>query len=358
MKKVNVLYLAIFPLCLALYLMNAKLQKATAFFYGFAENKETELSHDKSVLIHKILVTPGQAVTKGQLLMEVEQASLDYKIDNTRLDLEKLKLTTAQKRRNIQGEIDQLIVERASKVAAVDAKIKALEINIEHHEALLKQLKSLDKQEADPGTSPHAIKLQTLRESRALIAAPINAEIASLRNELAGLSQPSLVEQEMLQKQRSYYETERGKLAIVAPSDGLIGNVLCKEGENISSFTKLINFYERMPTMVKGYVHESLILQVKEGDSLIVSSTLHPKQQIEGEVIGLGTRIVEIPERLRKIPEVKTYGREVLIRIPPSNPFLQKEKVMLNTLSGENFNPFIFFASPQKESKKAQKSLK
>jgi hypothetical protein len=60
-------------------------------------------------------------------------------------------------------------------------------------------------------------------------------------------------------------------------------------------------------------------------------------------VIGMGHRIVEIPERLRKIPEIKTYGREVLIQIPSDNKFLQKEKVVLTFIHPPEgfFNGFI-----------------
>ena len=92
-------------------------------------------------------------------------------------------------------------------------------------------------------------------------------------------------------------------------------------------------------------VHESLILQVKTGDSLLVASSLHPSHQIIGVVLGLGSRIVEIPSRLRKTPELKTYGREVLVQIPANNPFLQKEKVMLNSLDAEDdfsFSSILF----------------
>ena len=94
----------------------------------------------------------------------------------------------------------------------------------------------------------------------------------------------------------------------------------------------MISFYEQTPKMVVAYVHESLILQIKVGDSLQVMSSLHPDEQCRGRVSGLGHRVVEIPERLRKLPEVKTYGREVLIEIPPENNFLQKEKVLLQRL--------------------------
>ena len=70
---------------------------------------------------------------------------------------------------------------------------------------------------------------------------------------------PSKVEMQKLKNEIKYYETEKEQLAIRAPSDGLIGNINCKEGEHISAFTTLLDFYERHPTMVKGYVHESLI---------------------------------------------------------------------------------------------------
>ena len=93
-------------------------------------------------------------------------------------------------------------------------------------------------------------------------------------------------------------------------------------------------------------MHESLILHVSVGDSLEVGSTSQPEHRIMGKVTGLGSRIVEIPERLRKHPQLKTYGREVLIQIPAQNPFLQKEKVVLNLLNTEGipqsqFLPFF-----------------
>jgi hypothetical protein len=46
---------------------------------------------------------------------------------------------------------------------------------------------------------------------------------------------------------------------------------------------------------------------------------------LPGRVSGLGQCVVEIPERLRKIPELKTYGREVLIEIPHDNSFCKRK---------------------------------
>jgi multidrug resistance efflux pump len=142
-------------------------------------------------------------------------------------------------------------------------------------------------------------------------------------------SQPYKAELGRLQNEQKMYEKEQERLRIYAPSNGLVGSIQCKEGENVSSFTTLISFYEQNPNLVVGYVHESLITGVQIGDSIQVSSTLQPDHTLKGCIMALGHRVVEIPERLRKIPEIKTYGREVLIDIPLNNEFLQKEKVSL-----------------------------
>ena len=309
------------------------------FFYGFAENKETELSHNESVEIKKILVTPGQQVKKGQLLMEVFEASTDYKIDRASSDLQRLAAVDEQKRQSILDKIQQLQTKRQIEVAEIDSDIRSLKSKIEYNKSLLEDLKSIDQTNGSDGNSPSAMALANLEERRRLVVEPIDLEVNQLRQELSNLGAPSQIEQQKLKSEIDYYKTEKDKFSVVAPSDGLIGNILCKEGENVQSFRTLLNFYERNPTLVKGFVHESLILEVNVGDTLQVSSSLHPTQFITGDVIGLGTRIVEIPERLRKIPSVKTYGREVLIRIPSMNPFLQKERVMLNTLKEDELSP-------------------
>ena len=127
-----------------------------------------------------------------------------------------------------------------------------------------------------------------------------------------------------------YYIKRKRDELIVAPADGLIGNVHCKEGEKITSIRALISFYEESPNLVVGYIHEELILKINIDDSIVIYSSSRPDIQNKGVVKTLGSRIVEIPPRLRKIKELKTFGREIIIEIPPDNPFLQKEKVILN----------------------------
>jgi hypothetical protein len=92
----------------------------------------------------------------------------------------------------------------------------------------------------------------------------------------------------------------------------------------------MITFYDESPTLVIGYIHEEHMLKVNMNDTITIFSTTRPGIENIGIVRTRGSRIVEIPPRLRKIKEFITYGREIIIEIPPDNPFLQKEKVTLN----------------------------
>lgn len=332
MKKVNLIYVAIIPLVFTLFQLSKRYQQSGAFFYGFAENKETDLSHDLPVKVLKIFVSPGQSVSKGEVLMEVEQSSLDFKIDDIQHDVKRVDATVYKEQQELSSKIVALEAKKKTSLAAITANIEEKKAAIEQRKALVNGLQTIDVSAVDFEQSEEALELKRLEQEYQAVSTAFDKEIGQRRSEAQALNNAGAVEKEQLKSQITYYTNEQKQLVITAPNDGIIGNILCKEGENVDDFVDLLTFYERNPTIVKGYIHESMILQVKEGDSLFVTSSLRPTQHIRGKVIGLGSRIVEIPERLRKVPDIKTYGREILIRIPKENQFLQKEKVMLNAI--------------------------
>jgi multidrug resistance efflux pump len=339
MKKINIIYLAIIPVLVGVFYINWNYARHTVMFYGFAENKETEINHEFPVQVNKIYVTPGQFVNKGDLLLDVTHSKFDLKMNDLSHEIETMRLQAQERRADLQRSIRQLEAERMTKISEVELNIKKLESEISLNQSLLKDLKSIDPKNAPDTPSPSEVKLTNLNQEKELIIQSYDLQIQLLKDELATVSAPREVQMDKLEQEKSYYEGEQEKLTIRAPRDGLIGNIHCLEGENKPSFSTLITFYERNPTLVKGFVHENLIVHVEIGDILEVSSSLHPAHRRQGTVTGLGSRIVEIPERLRKIPELKTYGREVLIAIPPNNPFLQKEKVILNFQSPVTLRP-------------------
>ncbi len=333
MKRFNIFYLLLIPSTYLLYLAGTSFQSEGAFFYGFAENKETELNLDVDCLIAKVYVSPGEEVKKGQLLLEASQAKYDLKINDLEYDLKEQQISTEIEKAKYRNNIAQLEIKKQADIAELDAEIRSLEAKIELNENLFDQISSIEVPENSTINKSARIELNALKNTRAEIIAPIDQQIAILQDQIQKAGRPQVLQKQRIKNERALVDLEKGKLQILAPSDGLIGNIHCIDGENVSSFNTLISFYERNPTLVKGYVHEKLILEVKLDAELSVSSSQHPNHEVQGKVIGLGTRIVETPERLRKVPELKSYGREVLIKIPADNPFLQKEKVTLNSTS-------------------------
>ncbi len=344
MRRLNLLYLTVPLAAYFLLLIYKGLNRNTAGFYGVAENQEIPINLEHSCTILNVPVTEGQFVTKGTLLMEVLRTDLEFKMSELNHDISELLAKDRLTMDEIDGKLERLRAERAEKVGLIQGKINVLEAEQAMNKALL--------QEVTPGaipdttgfaSSPYVTKLHGLQEELRLAIEPLDAEIESLvrMRKLSGVPVQTVVEK--LKNEIALYEKEQEKLKIYAPSDGLIGNIHGHVGENISSFNTLISFYEENPNTVVAYLHESLSLQVQVGDTLSVTSSLHSTESCIGYVSGLGHRIIEIPERLRKIPEIKTYGREVLVRIPSENKFLQKEKVVLRHLNHTSPSVFSVF---------------
>tara|TARA_B110000238_G_scaffold197860_1_gene241333 strand:- start:255 stop:1262 length:1008 start_codon:yes stop_codon:yes gene_type:complete len=332
MKKFNLIYFVAIMICiLLLYSLFFKADNSVTF-YGFAENKETEISMDNAIEVEEIFVTVGQKVEKGDSLLNVVSATLPLKISDTEYKIEELETKYNLWKSGLDWKISQYKIELNENTGKIQSQIDQLNAELENNKKLSKTIKSID---SDPNTNyeivnPTLIKLEALNEALKHTKGIINTQINNLKSERFADNNPLLSEIRALEVQLTHYQERKKEEVIIAPTNGLIGNVHCKEGEKISSFGALISFYEESPTLVVGYIHEELILKIKINDSIGIFSSSRPDIQNKGIVKTLGSRIVEIPPRLRKIKELKTFGREIIIEIPPDNPFLQKEKVILN----------------------------
>ena len=332
-RRINLLYLSLPFLGWGLWTVFTQVNHSAHSFYGFAENKETSINLDHDLLVHKIHVKPGQFVQKGSLLLEVSRTELEYRLNELSNNIAELQSKDQWRVADLRGQIERLRAEKAEKAASYLSQIQVAEAELALQRSLLQQLKSVQLPDSlSFQGSPVFTKVQALRNEMRLALLPYDREIDQLLQDIQLAGLPDQAQINRYRKDLELTRKEAEKLSIFAPSDGLIGTLHCKEGENLEAFSSLISFYEQNPNMVVAYVHESLSLEVQVGDSVQVTSSLHPAETSPGRISGLGHRIVEIPERLRKIPEIRTYGREVLIEIPTPNQFLQKEKVILQHL--------------------------
>lgn len=331
MKKINAHLIAFITIFIALVMFNWQYGNETFVFFGFAENKEMEIRLEHPSTIENIYVSPGSKVQKGDLLMEVTRSSLELTQSDLSHEIAKLESQSEIWKAGVKSSIHQLQAQKAAKESEIQIQIAQLESDISIKESLIKDLESIQPAKDKSGRSPNTIKIEGLKKELKLMVKPIDAQIKKLKNELYTSNNPTKIQIKKLQNELGFVNKEEDKLSILAPSHGVVGTIFCKVGEQFSAYSTLITFYEENPTQVKAYVLESLMLNVNLGDSISVMSGVQTRSECMGKVIGMGSRIIEIPERLRKNPAYKTYGREIQIEIPAENDFLQKEKVVLKS---------------------------
>ena len=329
MKYLNLHLLSIVTILIALFFFDWHYGHETFVFFGFAENKEMEIRVEHPVTIEHIYVTAGSKVKKGDLLMEVTRSGLAFAQSELNLEIASLESQLNIWIADLQGSIRLLNAQKIAKENEIQTQIEQLESEMAINQSLVKDLESIETAKDKTGNSPNEIRIEGLKKELKLSVRPLESEIKKLKDELRAPRNPIKIQIRKLQKEVGYNHQEEEKLTIHAPNDGIAGSIFCKVGEQFSAFTTLLTFYEENPTHVKGYVLESLILKVKMGDDVAVHSGVKSSVKCMGKVIGMGSRVVEIPERIRKNPTFKTFGREILIEIPADNDFLQKEKVVL-----------------------------
>lgn len=331
MRKQYILYLSLLPILYVIYSVQKSYSTDSPFFYGFAENKETELSHMENVSISEIFVTQGEAVAKGQILMKVERDILEQKLIQT--DFSKLdnSISVSELKGKLESELLAIDTELKKYKISLNDRIEAIKYEDRTNRQIQAVMKTIEKEKSNQLSEKAKNQIKYLNDQSNAYIALKQIEKENINRRLVAANASIRLDKAKRDHSVGIIKTEFDELSIKAPANGVIGNIPTKRGEKVKSHTTLMTFYEENPTMVKGYVHESLLIHVNIGDSLTISSTLGENNTTYGKVIGLGSRIVEIPERLRKNPTIKSYGREVFVQIPPNNGFLQKEKVSINS---------------------------
>ena len=334
MKKFNIVYSIAFLVGIS-FLIFSKIgrDKTSVIFYGFAENKETEIAMDNDVEVEKIYVTSGQKVEKGAVLLDVYSPGVPLKISVIKYQITEVESRQKLWRLDFAFKIDQLRRELKEKTSILQSQIGQQQAKINENKQLINALQSIDVDNTvlnDDTLSPIAYKIKMLEEELAFTKKNNFLTLENLKKEEGMGIADFQSKLDNLNVELLYLEEKKENQKIIAPSKGLIGNVHFVEGEKVQPFRTLISFYEENPTQVIGYVHEESMVKIEINDSIAIYSSSRPEIEHVGIVRALGSRIVEIPQRIRKIKELKIFGREITIEIAPENNFLQKEKVVLS----------------------------
>lgn len=331
-------------------------------FMGIAETREIIVNSESAVDVRKIAVTEGQAVEKGSLLVELSSPELELKINHISHQLDQLKAQKGVDKVELQSRLRQLKAEKAAKEIEIKNRIAELENQYSINKSLLTGLKSIPdnriKTKKPIENSPIRLKIMGLEKELDLSVTALVIQIELLDQTLKSSEDPLRIQVERLEKELALLKQERHQLDIYAQISGIIGSVNYKQGEKVSPFASILTLHTRNPSFIKGYIYENAYARVAMGDAVAVSSFAGSDIRINGKVVGVGARIVEYPVRLRKHPDIQSWGREVVVRIPEANPFILGEKVLITSAYREKgfadkiknlFSPSESIAGPHDE---------
>ncbi len=329
MKKI-VIPAALILALLGMFLLTSNLQQSTTYFYGITENKEQSVSFQNSVVVTDIKVIEGQIVEKGTILLTAKRGELGIEQDKFNSQLDVLNAHQHEAKAKLNAEINVLKAQRKAEVDQVGVQIQQLQTRNQLNKRLFESITGSAPAKT-VGADPLQQQLSALRIKRQSIFRSFQAQIDSLRAQLKASKQPLFVQQEHIKKRLDEVNRQAEELTIRADFSGRIGSINTKPGEKIPSFQSILTVHGLYPKTAKGYILETVANDVYIGQILWISSTNgHKTNFLKGEVESLGNRIVEYPDRLKKNQAIKSWGREVNIRLPANNNLLLGEKVQIS----------------------------
>ncbi len=329
--RFNLLYPVVALLAMAFFWVYSQDRREVISWYGFVESKEMEINYNHAIAVDRLRVRPGESVKQGDTLLIVSRRMDKVYMDEESFRIAEIRAASDLWQLEQKNKIAILEKERDNDISEIDQRLSSLLNKRTYQMELAESLSTVNR--SSDTFDPIDDKIKELRSEKSSIIQKCEVQVQSINTEINEARNPYKAEIQKLEAEIAFKKDRQVQsIAILAYADGIVGNIYCREGEFFPSYKTMLSLYDPYAMLVRGYVHEDLSLSIDTTTALTVRSLKDESTEYEGRVIGLGSRIVEIPGRLRKIQDIKTYGREVLVQIPSGNYFLQKEKVALSLI--------------------------
>ncbi|MGL4611476.1 MAG: efflux RND transporter periplasmic adaptor subunit [Trueperaceae bacterium] len=234
------------------------------------------------------VVTEGERVTAGQTLVELDRSSFERAVRDAEVSLEQARAqressasTQADSSTSLQESIAN--AQRTISNAERDVQIKQTDLELkqrlaaagsESNEAV--RLAQNDYDTAVATLEEARLNLQTLQESQTYRGSSNEQDLRS-----ADLS----IQAAELALERA--NDDLAKTIIVAPFDGVISDVLVKQGSPVTTATTLLSMIDDTKMELAAEIDETQIPQIAIGQSATVTLEAVEGQTFEGRVIGV-----------------------------------------------------------------------
>jgi HlyD family secretion protein len=343
--NIKYFYAAFIVVIVSLIVITLRLKSEATQFAGIADAKEIVVNVQSAVELKEIRVSPGQIVKEGDTLAEVSNVGFNNQEIDTRIAVLAHEIEEYKARKNAFSKLSiserrQQKLEIEDRKAEIKSELQELESLYEVNQSLLSDLKSINKELANAENkssakkNPIVSKIEFLKKELKRIDDSSLITMSRARDELSLDGDPITEQIKQREVELTLLQDAKKEFFITAKISGVIGSVAYKSGEKANEFDTIMTLHATAPSFVRGFIHENTYSKVYVGQKVQVTSQDVKKVKISGEVIGVGSRIVEYPVRLRKYPEMIMWGREVQIKIPDVNKLLLGERVMITPIEG------------------------
>ncbi len=287
--------------------------------------RKVAISFPKPVRVVALPIQPGEHVRQGDLLLQVQRPDLDLDLKKIRNDLEQVRLEKEELNLELRHRLELELLSHKDQVNKLEQNIRLIKLRISKNSEIRSKFlvtDTIENDDPDPETvSLEALEIQLLQESE-----NHQAKIRNFRSWHESQSKLLEVQESKLEDELASLQYEIKSLDQYASFDGTIGTINAELNELIPPYKTIISIYDENPNIIKAYMNEHFMLSFKEGDTVIVESINRPYRTY-GSIIETGSRIVSYPNQMAPSQQAPQWGREIFVRIPEVNEFLNGEKV-------------------------------
>ena len=301
-------------------------------FFGAAETEGQTLNSEYDVVVKELKIKVGQQIKVGDtlaLFMRADFANLNRQGIEKNQEIKQYEVEKQSKVNEINREISILDGKKEALLTDLEAQIKILQLE-NNVQTDLKKILSGNTEGGGSNIKNEKINVlrdaikkteQQIRQQKGLLQAQIKSSEAVLGSKI-----------EQSQQEVGFIEDEKKELFMLATMNGFIENIFVGTNEVAPQYKPLFKINPKKPNRVKGFIYENSNWAFSLGDSVVLSSSARLELTTNGIIIGCSPQLVELPIRLRKFSELKTWGREIYIQLPVTNEFYIGEKVMIKPM--------------------------
>lgn len=326
--KFNILYL-LFPAALAacFWIASDFQYQSVNSFFGIAETEPRSLNFDHDIAVREVFVKTGDLVKQGDTLATFYRAELDEQSLENLSDLQLTETERAAEYAILEKEKELVRTRLSADVRELYAEISLIvtedSLNSVFRGSIYPNLKPT-------GNKIVADKLEALRKQMDDLQKSAREEINILESKQGALGAVASARKAGTRAALQQLETEKKRLFLIAPIDGYVESVMVSRNSLVEAFTELMKINPHAPNMVVGFIHEASDAPLAVGQEVELVSFNRPEMKCSGRITSINPRMTELPLRLRKFIEMRSWGREVYIGLPPENRFYISEKITIN----------------------------